>query len=115
MNKSAKLTFKRERAIMMWTMEELLCMETPFLSINNITDTDWQSLDLELKIYDRANEKYDLAKCKTLAFVLQQIHYNKMNFNKVPNFIRNGRQFQEIVVKYNPELTKILFPSRVSK
>lgn len=49
-----------------------------------------------------------------LAFVLQEIHYDKMNFLEVPNFIRNGRQFQELAVKYNPELSHILFPTRTT-
>lgn len=89
-------------------MEELLCMETPFLSMDDITDNDWQILDLKLEKYDRAGKDYDLNECKVLVFVLQQIHYDKVNFNKVPNFIRNDRQFQELVVKYNPELTHIL-------
>ena len=97
-----------------WTIEELLCAETPFLSMNDITDNDWQILDFKLEKYDRANENYDLKECKILAFVLQQIHYDKTNFIKVPNFIRNGRKFQELVVKYNPELTNILFPTRAS-
>lgn len=77
----------------MWTMEELMELKTPFLTMQDITKKDWEHLDFE--------------------FVLQQIHYNKMNFNEVPNFIRNGRQFQELVVKYNPELSHILFPDRI--
>lgn len=97
-----------------WTIEELLCAEMPFLSMNDITDNDWQILDFKLEKYDRANENYDLKECKILAFVLQQIHYDKTNFIKVPNVIRNGRKFQELVVKYNPELTNILFPTRAS-
>ena len=99
---------------MMWTMEELLCMETPFLSIDDITSNDWQILDFELEKYDRAEEDYDLDECKILAFVLQQIHYDKMNFIKVPHYIRNGRQFQALAVKYNAELTDILFSSRTN-
>lgn len=98
----------------MWTMEELLSEETPFLSMDDITDNDWQILDFQLEKYDRANEVSDLGKCKALAFVLQQIHYNKANLAKVPNFIQNGRQFRELAVRYNPELTQILFPTRVS-
>ena len=95
-------------------MEELLSEKTPFLSMDDITDNDWQILDFQLEKYDRTNEAYDLGECKVLTFVLQQIHYNKANLIKVPNFIRNGRQFQELVVRYNPELTRILFPTRVS-
>lgn len=98
----------------MWTMEELLSEKTPFLSMDDITVNDWQILDFQLEKYDRANEVYDLGECKVLAFVLQQVHFNKANFIKVPSFIRNGRQFQELVVRYNPELTRILFPTRVS-
>lgn len=96
-------------------LEELLCAENAFLSMNDITGNDWQILDFKLEKYDRANEDYDLNECKVLAFVLQQIHYDKANLIKVPNFIRNGRKFQELVVKYNPELTHILFPTRVTK
>lgn len=96
----------------MWTIEELICEEIPFLSMNDITDKDWQILDFKLEKYDRANEDYDLNECKVLAFVLQQIHYDKANFFKVPIFIRNGRQFQELAVKYNPKLTHILFTNR---
>lgn len=96
----------------MLTIEELICEEIPFLSMNDITDNDWQILDFKLEKYDRANEDYDLNDCKVLAFVLQQIHYDKANFIKVPSFIRNGRQFQELAVKYNPQLTHILFPNR---
>lgn len=96
----------------MWTIEELLEMETPYLTMHDITDADWEKLDFELEKYDKANEDYPLNESKVLAFVLQQIHYNKMNFNEVPNLIRNGRQFQELVVKYNPELSHILFPTR---
>lgn len=79
----------------MWTMEELMELKTPFLTMQDITKKDWEHLDFELEKYDIAKEEYDLDGCKVLAFVLQQIHYNKMNFNEVPNFIRNGRQFQE--------------------
>lgn len=100
--------------MIMWTMEELLCMETPFLSMDDMTDNDWQILDFKLEEYDRANEDYDLNECKVLAFVLKQIQYDKANFNKVPTFIRMGRQFQRLAVKYNPELTHILFPTMVS-
>lgn len=82
----------------MWTMEELMELKTPFLTMQDITKKDWEHLDFELEKYDIAKEEYDLDGCKVLAFVLQQIHYNKMNFNEVPNFIRNGRQFQELVV-----------------
>lgn len=94
----------------MWTMKELIEMETPFLSMVDITEADWRALDFELEKYDRSNQSYDLNECKVLAFVLQQIHYNKIHFNDVPNYIRNGRQFQELVVKYNPSLALILFP-----
>lgn len=97
----------------MWTMEELMELKPPFLTMQDITKKDWEHLDFELEKYDIAKEEYDLDGCKVLAFVLQQIHYNKMNFNEVPNFIRNGRQFQELVVKYNPELSHILFPDRI--
>lgn len=97
----------------MWTMEELMELKTPFLTMQDITKKDWEHLDFELEKYDISKEEYDLDGCKVLAFVLQQIHYNKMNFNEVPNFIRNGRQFQELVVKYNPELSHILFPDRI--
>lgn len=96
----------------MWTMEELLSVETLFLSMNDMTDNDWQILDFQLEKYDRTNEVYDLGECKVLAFILQQNHYNKANFLKVPTFIRKGRQFQELAVRYNPELTQILFPTR---
>lgn len=96
----------------MLTIEELIYEEIPFLSMNDITDNDWQMLDFKLEKYDRANEDYDLNECKVLAFILQQIHYDKANFFKVPNFIRNGRKFQELVVKYNPQLMHILFPTR---
>lgn len=96
----------------MLMIEELIYEEIPFLSMNDITDNDWQMLDFKLEKYDRANEDYDLNECKVLAFILQQIHYDKANFLKVPNFIRNGRKFQELVVKYNPQLTHILFPTR---
>ena len=99
----------------MWTIEELLCAETPFLSMDDITDNDWQILDFKLEKYDRANEDYNLNECKVLVFVLEQIHNDKANLNKVPNFILNGRQFQKLVVKYNSELMHILFPTRVSK
>ena len=54
-----------------------------------------------------------LAFCKVLKFVLQQIHYDKENFIRVPAFIRNGPKFQELAVKYNPELMHILFPTKV--
>ena len=91
----------------MWTMEELLSEETSFLSMDDITDNDWQILDFQLEKYDRANEVYDLSECKVLAFVLQQVHFNKANLIKVPRFIRDGRQFQDLVVRYNPELTRI--------
>lgn len=40
----------------MWTMEELLSEETSFLSMDDITDNDWQILDFQLEKYDRANE-----------------------------------------------------------
>ena len=93
-------------------MEELLSVETLFLSMNDMTDNDWQILDFQLEKYDRTNEVYDLGECKVQAFILQQIHYNKANFLKVPTFIRKGRQFQELAVRYNPELTQILFPTR---
>lgn len=96
----------------MLTIEELIYEEIPFLSMNDITNNDWQMLDFKLEKYDRANEDYDLNECKVLAFILQQIHYDKANFFKVPNFIRNGRKFQELVVKYNPQLTHILFSNR---
>lgn len=96
----------------MFTIEELIEIETPYLTMHDITDADWEKLDFELEKYDKANEDYPLNESKVLAFVLQQIHYNKMNFNEVPNFIRNGRQFQELVMKYNPELSHILFPAR---
>lgn len=100
------------KEITMWTMEELLSMKTPFLSMDDITDNDWQILDFQLEKYDRANEVYNLGECKVLAFVLQQIHFNKANLIKIPSFIRNGRQFQELAVRYNPELARILFPTR---
>lgn len=99
----------------MWTMEELMELKPPFLTMQDITKKDWEQLDFELEKYDIAKEEYDLDECKVLAFVLQQIHYNKMNFNEVPNFIRNGKIFQELVVKYNPELSHILFPVNISK
>ena len=38
----------------MWTMEELLSVETLFLSMNDMTDNDWQILDFQLEKYDRA-------------------------------------------------------------
>lgn len=97
----------------MESIEELLCAEIPFLSINDITDIDWQNLDFNLEKYDIANEDYDLNECKVLKFVLQQIHYDKENFIRVPAFIRNGPKFQELAVKYNPELMHILFPTKV--
>ena len=96
----------------MLTIEELIYEEIPFLSMNDITNNDWQMLDFKLEKYDRANEDYDLNECKVFALLLQQIHYDKANFFKVPNFIRNGRKFQELVVKYNPQLTHILFSNR---
>lgn len=98
-----------------WTMEELLCMETPYLTIDDMTEQDWIDLDFKLEKYDIDKKDYNLSENKVLAFVLQQIHYNKINLNKVPNFIRNGRQFQELVAKYNPELISVLFPTRVNK
>ena len=98
----------------MWTIEELIKMETPYLTIRDITSSDWKQLDYELEKYDRAKENYNLTECKVLAFVLQEIHCDKMNFLEVPNFIRNGRQFQELAVKYNPELSHILFPARTT-
>ena len=97
----------------MWTMEELMALKTPFLTMQDITKKDWEQMDFKLEKYDIAKEDYDVNECNVSAFILQQIHYNKMNFNEVPNFIRNGRQFQEIVVKYNPELSHILFPDRI--
>lgn len=99
----------------MWTIEELLSAETPYLSLDDMTANDWQVLDFQLEKYDRANLNYDLEECKVLAFVLQQIHYDKANFIKVPPFIRNGRQFQELAVRYNPDLTRILFPTKMLK
>lgn len=97
----------------METIEELLCAETPFLSMNDITDIDWEMLDFNLEKYDITNEDYDLNECKVLKFVLQQIHYDKGNFIKVPDFIRNSPKFQELAVEYNPELMRILFPTKV--
>ena len=35
----------------MWTMEELLSEEIPFLSMDDITDDDWQILDFQLEIF----------------------------------------------------------------
>lgn len=49
----------------MWTMEELMELKTPFLTMQDITKKDWEHLD------------------------------------------------QELVVKYNPELSHILFPDRI--
>lgn len=96
-------------------LEELILKETPFLSMADIQQKDWEELDFQLEKYDRAGEEYDLHECPVLAFVLQEIHYDKMKFNEVPNYIRNGRQFQELVCKYNPELEHILFPLKNEK
>lgn len=93
----------------MWTIKELICMDTPFLSMNDITDEDWACLDFELEKYDRANAEYDLNECKVLAFVLQELTYNKENYSKVPTFIRMGKQFKNLAVKYNPELKHVIF------
>lgn len=65
----------------MWTMEELMELKTPFLTMQDITKKDWEHLDFELEKYDIAKEEYDLDGCKVLAFVLQQIHYNKNTFS----------------------------------
>lgn len=94
----------------MWTIEELLEYETPYLKIEDITEEDWISLDFELEKYDKSGKEYDLKQCKVLAFILQQIHYDKSNFIKTPNFIHNGTQFQELAVVYNEELKPVLFP-----
>lgn len=96
----------------MWTLEELIEMETPYLTMNDVTDADWEKLDFDLEKYDKANKEYPLNECKVLVFVLQQIHYDKVNFIKVPHFIRNGVKFKELAVKYNPELTHIVFPTK---
>lgn len=98
----------KEITTMIWSMDELLNTETPFLSMNDITDEDWVSLDYLLAGYDKTNMEYDLSKCQVLAFVLQQIHYDKINFYKVPLFIREGKQFKKIAIKYNPELKEEL-------
>lgn len=98
----------------MWTMEELMELKTPFLTMQDITKKDWEHLDFELEKYDIAKEEYDLDGCKVLAFVLQQIHYNKMNFNEVPNFIRNGRQFQEYEDKWQQCLTALEYDYTLS-
>lgn len=41
----------------MWTMEELIEMETPYLTMHDVTDADWGKLDFELEKYDKADRK----------------------------------------------------------
>ena len=98
----------------MWSLKELLEQEVPYLSFDDITKEDWEALDIELDKYDSNGKPYDPDECKVLSFVLQQIHYEPMNFNKVPNFIRNGREFQRLAVQYNKSLEPILFPEKKS-
>ena len=88
----------------MISMENLLRMDAPFLSMNDMTREDWIALDFALEEYDKHNVDYDLCECKALAFVLEQIHYDKMNYYKVPDYIRLGQQFQKLAIKSNPEL-----------
>lgn len=54
----------------MWTMEELLACETPYLTMEDMTKEDWQELDLALEKYDRSESEYDLTQCSVLKFVL---------------------------------------------
>lgn len=49
----------------MWTIEELIKMETPYLTIRDITNSDWEQLDYELEKYDRAKENYNLTISRT--------------------------------------------------
>mgnify|MGYP004497461697 FL=1 len=93
----------------MQTFKELLELDTPFLTMNDIKDNDWQRLDFELEKYDRTNRNYDVGKCKVLAFVIQQIHYDKKNFYKIPLFIRMSEKFQALAIEANSELNLISF------
>lgn len=94
-----------------FSLEELLKVDSPYLSMKDITTSDWVKLDVELEEkFDKDNMLYDPKDSLVLAFVLQQIHYDLRNFNEIPSMIRNGPKFQELAVKYNPKLSSILFP-----
>ena len=96
----------------MCSIKELLESDIPYLKLDDMTDDDWIQLDFALEEFDRTNQPYSPDGCIVLEFVLQQIHFDKANFIKVPHFIRNSPQFKELAVKYNPSLVSTLFPNR---
>lgn len=93
-----------------FSMEELLCLDSPYLSMNDMLKQDWIELDYALEKYDMEKKKYVLSDLPVLVFVLQQIHLDKDNFLKVPNFIRISPCFQELAILSNPDLKSTLFP-----
>lgn len=86
------------------TLKELIEEDIPYLSLYDISNKDWQQLDFELEEYDKQNKEYDLDKLPVLKFVLTHIYNDKIKYDLIPTYIRNGNQFKNLVKKYNKHL-----------
>lgn len=85
----------------MSTLKELIKEDIPYLSLYDITESDWQQLDFELEEYDRQNKEYNLDKLPVLKFIVTHIYNDKIKYDLIPTYIRNGTQFKNLVKKYN--------------
>jgi biotin operon repressor len=78
------------------------------LIIDDITEIEWQELDLQLENYDKEKQAYPIEEIPLLQFVLGEIGLNINNYKKIPSFIKMSNEFNKLALRYNHKVYKYM-------